>query len=156
MCTDPVACKGAGIDWTVGPIVDIIAPQPPETGCCYPTASIDSPLSSFLVYQGQVVSLVGQTQVCSRAFAAKPAGQASPWLGFHTGKNVSPTKTHMENFPDGIRRFRGWAAPENYNSLLCSPQTHRYHSALLCFSPLPPSYRSPHPVTELVQTVEMT
>lgn len=89
MCTDPVACKGAGIDWTIGPIVDIIAPQPLETGCCYPTASMDSPLSSFLVYQGQVVSLVGQTQVCSRAFAAKPAGQASPWLGFHTGKNVS-------------------------------------------------------------------
>lgn len=153
MCTDPVACNGAGIDWTVGPIVDIIAPQPPETGCCYPTASMDSPLSSFLVYQGQVVSLVGQTQVCSRAFAAKPAGQASPWLGFHTGKNVSlPLRLTWR-----ISQMElGDSGAENYNSLLCSPQTHRYHSALLCFSPLPPSYRSPHPVTELVQTVEMT
>lgn len=153
MCTDPVACKGAGIDWTVGPIVDIIAPQPPETGCCYPTTSMDSPLSSFLVYQGQVVSLVGQTQVCSRAFAAKPAGQASPWLGFHTGKNVSlPLRLTWR-----ISQMElGDSGAENYNSLLCSPQTHRYHSALLCFSPLPPSYRSPHPVTELVQTVEMT
>lgn len=82
--------------WTIGVLIGITATaslgnwlSPP------PTASMDSPSSSFLMNQTQAGSLVSQTQVCAHAFSAKAAGKACPWLGFHsTGEVFPPTKTH--------------------------------------------------------------
>ena len=154
--TDPVVCDGADTG-PQGPLLASPHRSPGKRGVAVPSASLGSPPPSFLVYQAQGVSAVGQTQVCAPAFAAKAAGKASPGPGFHSGKQLSLSlKLTWWGVSQIVPGDSGVAWPLKITNLhYPPPHTHPNSRLPLCCSPSPPSHHSPHLITDLSEIVEM-
>lgn len=91
--------------------------------------------------------LIGQTQVCAPAFAAKPAGKANPGAGFHNGKKLSlPLRLTRRGISQAEPGDSGAGRPLSITGLHQTPPKHTPTPASrlpLCLSPSPPSQHCP-------------